>query len=119
MILLPPRSTRTDTLVPFTTLLRSRIVFDSGGHRFEDAAQVLHDPCRVRRGRIALQETMASFYRLPRAAITAFRQRRGDDPRHRGPADLERFGPRPVDEELQTSGRLAERDPQRGFDTFC
>src|SRR3546814_7315488 len=32
MLLLPPRATRTDTLFPYTSLVRSLVVDDAGGH---------------------------------------------------------------------------------------
>src|SRR3546814_1980428 len=43
MIRRPPRSTRTDTLFPYTTLFRSR----AGEHRFGREAAVLRDGARV------------------------------------------------------------------------
>src|SRR3546814_8011946 len=44
MIRLPPRSTRTDTLFPLTTLFRSR------HHKGRGVAEVQADPARVNRG---------------------------------------------------------------------
>src|SRR3546814_5757696 len=38
MIRRPPRSTRTDTLFPYTTLFRSAIYSEDGSHSFSDMA---------------------------------------------------------------------------------
>src|SRR3546814_2378931 len=43
MIRRPPRSTRTDTLFPYTTLFRSRDGVDDVGHRIEQAVVAFAD----------------------------------------------------------------------------
>src|SRR3546814_5027716 len=54
MIRRPPRSTRTDTLFPYTTLFRSRLAVqlcaEPGGQAGEHAARVLDDPYRQGEG---------------------------------------------------------------------
>src|SRR3546814_3043266 len=49
MIRRPPRSTRTDTLFPYTTLFRSRL--DPGVHRAGKACELVH-PAGVERHRV-------------------------------------------------------------------
>src|SRR3546814_2390430 len=61
MIRLPPISTHTDTLFPYTTLFRSRLV--------EIVAELLH------------REQHAAVHRLE--AVTCIRQRAADDDAHR------------------------------------
>src|SRR3546814_54489 len=47
MIRRPPRSTRTDTLFPYTTLFRSRSALFDGG---TESAAAFHHPCPCRTG---------------------------------------------------------------------
>src|SRR3546814_17275102 len=60
MIRRPPRSTRTDTLFPYTTLFRSRFAFPSAAPVGPDRPALLND-------------------RWPRADSSAVRQRRDDE----------------------------------------
>src|SRR3546814_7406426 len=47
MIRLPPRSTRTDTLFPYTTLFRSQLIRQSHGHRHRRCRDVVALPDRL------------------------------------------------------------------------
>src|SRR3546814_20266330 len=56
MIRRPPRSTRTDTLFPYTTLFRSAKPVRNGKRRYGECQPVRDDPAlRVADGRIAQQ----------------------------------------------------------------
>src|SRR3546814_5265985 len=44
MIRRPPRSTRTDTLFPYTTLFRSGRFFDQRRGRFDEPCRPIHSP---------------------------------------------------------------------------
>src|SRR3546814_4569614 len=60
MIRRPPRSTRTDTLFPYTTLFRSRVAGEppaSRGSGFSRAHRVLRGGCGARPARSADQPT--------------------------------------------------------------
>src|SRR3546814_5532271 len=48
MIRRPPRSTRTDTLFPYTTLFRSKLVFASPLSRCRPLMAVEHQPMTIR-----------------------------------------------------------------------
>src|SRR3546814_3011707 len=48
MIRLPPRSTRTDTLFPYTTLFRSQAIVDAGVNAFGDVHGVVNNAGVVR-----------------------------------------------------------------------
>src|SRR3546814_10143821 len=65
MIRRPPRSTRTDTLFPYTTLFRSQLFFYNGG---ESMTQEAVSSLRERRN-IVLRETAVTAY----GAATALR----------------------------------------------
>src|SRR3546814_10568521 len=53
MIRRPPRSTRTDTLFPYTTLFRSVLrKEDKMGHRGSSTAAIAFEGCRVPRGNL-------------------------------------------------------------------
>src|SRR3546814_5411722 len=72
----PPRSTRTDTLFPYTTLFRSEAV--DGAGRAADEAAVLR-PCAVALERMAGLAALVDGGAAPRIAqrVAALRRRRG------------------------------------------
>src|SRR3546814_3102187 len=83
MIRRPPRSTRTDTLFPYTTLFRSP---DAAGPRHSPAS--LRESERARRGQVHEPDTVARFGRADhRTAPSAARFRRSalTPPRARRP----------------------------------
>src|SRR3546814_12130065 len=92
MIRRPPRSTRTDTLFPYTTLFRSFPQSSSRSHRREESGR----PEAARRGQ------KPRFW-------TGFRRRRRSDRRDRraGPRDLGRSA------SLHSGGTCAARDARR------
>src|SRR3546814_3904240 len=83
MIRRPPRSTRTDTLFPYTTLFRSR--FDEVGH-LEHAALPLMLMPRARQIERAQRHRTAARDFVPRSRGQPHRALRRDDEAHLGRA---------------------------------
>src|SRR3546814_8620798 len=107
MIRRPPRSTRTDTLFPYTTLFRSRVphVDDSAGERLARvrAHRTANDQRFVVVGIVGLED--AFNYR------STFQEVRPLDRRRRGPRALRlAFDAGAVQENIQK---------QRGFPRLC
>src|SRR3546814_11873842 len=83
MIRRPPRSTRTDTLFPYTTLFRSP---DAAGPRHSPAS--LRESERARRGQVHEPDTVARFGRAdhrPAPSAARFRRSALPPPRARRP----------------------------------
>src|SRR3546814_8841047 len=87
----PPRSTRTDTLFPYTTLFRSR-----HGDRFRRSARAAHTAAAIRVLTPACDaDARQSHDRVRRGAVAAERALRADG-LHPRDADRHPAGPRPA-----------------------
>src|SRR3546814_15141590 len=104
MIRRPPRSTRTDTLFPYTTLFRSpdrhlRLVALDLLHQSADrparlvAGDTLHRRHARRSAGTARSRRLADHWQRPRAAGVGLRTARPESDRKRRCVDPERCGP--------------------------
>src|SRR3546814_4068549 len=94
----PPRSTRTDTLFPYTTLFRSR-----HGDRFRRSARAAHTAAAIRVLTPACDaDARQSHDRVRRGAVAAERALRADG-LHPRDADRLPAGPRPAGDDLDAA----------------
>src|SRR3546814_5535905 len=91
MIRLPPRSTRTDTLFPYTTLFLSEVLVEAGGELHADAFQVLLCPPQLQveaaQRRAAVAGDEAAGVKPGRLVAQALHQRQPHQRLHAGQVD--------------------------------
>src|SRR3546814_17575659 len=85
MIRRPPRSTRTDTLFPYTTLFRSRWVFPMQGHAMLEERQTTIESAPLQRD--AAPEDARPGRREAEAAVRTLIRWAGDHPSREGLAE--------------------------------